>query len=70
MVVSFVSRTGACECQAAYNNDRHLLPTSVIEDVQSVMVTLNAIQNVTYTMEQEQRGVLRAIARETKYGSK
>lgn len=61
---------GACECQAAYNNDRHLLPTSVIEDVQSAMVTLNSLKNIAYTIDQEQRAVLRTIARETKYGSK
>jgi hypothetical protein len=61
---------GACQCQAAYNNDRHLLSTSVIEDVQSVMKTLNSLQNHVYNIEQEQRSVLRILARETKYGSK
>lgn len=60
----------ACECQAAYNNDRNLLPPSVIEDVQSAMVTLNSLKNIAYTIDQEQRTVLRTIARETKYGSK
>lgn len=61
---------GACQCQAAYNNDRHILSSSVVEDVQSVLATLTSLQNYSYTIEQEQRSVLRAIARDTKYGSK
>lgn len=61
---------GACKCQAACNVERPLLRASVIEDVQSTMGTLQTLRGLSYNIEQEQRGVLRTIARETKYGSK
>lgn len=60
----------ACKCQAAYTKEKHLLPTSVIEDCTSMMTTLHSLRTSSYALEQEQRTVLRTIARETKYGSK
>lgn len=60
----------ACECQAAFPKEMYFLPASVIEDVKSCSVTLSSLRDIIYDLEQEQRSVLRRIARETKYGSR
>ncbi|XP_054271114.1 GTPase-activating protein [Macrosteles quadrilineatus] len=59
-----------CECQAVYTGDICFLPRSVIEDVQSSFKTLTALREAAIVLEQEHRAYLRALARETKYGSK